>query len=221
MCSRFSAHASPESFKKRFPYLTFATEPKRRYNIAPTQSVLIVKNDSRNEVISARWGLIPSWSYAQETPRIQTPFTECEALANDRTFAPLIQRRRCIILADGFFEWRIDKKCRKIPYFIRLKSREPFAFAGIWDEWRNKVTSCALITCQANELVRTIHPRMPVIFDPADAMRWISSDKRRFKQRMSLLRSYPSELMECYPTSRNVDNPVYDAPDVLDPASFI
>lgn len=214
MCGRYSVKAAPNEIAKTFTWLKFSLQPSPRYNVAPTQSVIIVKNDGQNEVTQARWGLVPSWAKSLETQKIQPINAKAETIAESRMFAPLLKHKRCILLADGFFEWKHDGKI-KTPYYFRLKSGQPFAFAGLWDTWR-ELESCLLITGEPNELVAPIHNRMPMMLDSATAQEWISEEEHPLEARLALLQPYPASLMESYPVTPDVNKVANDTTNLIE-----
>jgi putative SOS response-associated peptidase YedK len=182
------------------------------YNVAPTQPVPVVRlADGRREAAVVRWGLVPSWS------RDGRPFINAMAeTAHEKpTFRAAFKRRRCLVVADGYFEWAGTGRAKQ-PYLFRLAGGEPFAFAGLWERWQD-VEGCAILTTAANALSRPIHARMPVIL-PRDAYDvWLDDAIDDARALAELLRPYPAEAMECYPVSRDVGSPKNNRPDLLNP----
>ena len=184
-----------------------------RYNIAPSQEVVtIVERRGERCAELFKWGLIPSWS------REPKGFinARAETVCDKASFKESFERRRCLIPADGFFEWQRSGKWIQ-PYYFQMRDESPFAFAGIWDSWSNgveSVNSCAIITTEANELLATIHDRMPVILLPSGYEEWLS-DSARTDYLMSLLEPYPSEEMKSYPVSSKVNFPDLDEEDLV------
>jgi putative SOS response-associated peptidase YedK len=163
-----------------------------------------------------RWGLVPWFAHDPKSgPRSIN--ARAETLATNRTFRDAFERRRCLIVADGFYEWRQVGKDRQ-PYFIRLRSRRPFAFAGVWDRWKppegEPLVSCAIVTCAPNGLVAPIHDRMPVIVPAPLRARWFAAGEDA-RDLTALLRPYPEDEMEAYPVSRLVNAPRNDAPECI------
>ncbi len=179
-------------------------------------------NDGRNAVEFFRWGLIPGWA---KDPAIGHRMinARAETLAEKPSFRTPLRRRRCLILADGFYEWRKDPGGKtKTPMYIRLSNGAPFAFAGLWDLWRgpddSPVTSCTIITTSPNDLLAPIHNRMPVIL-PADAYeQWLDPDEQPADRLTPLLNPYPAREMTAHAVSRTVNNPRTDSPDCVKPA---
>lgn len=188
-----------------------------RYNIAPTQDVLAVLNDGKNSARWLRWGLIPAWA---DDPSIGNRMinARAETLAEKPSFRTALRKRRCLIIADSFYEWRKNPDGTKTPMRIRLKSERPFAFAGLWEVWTKRahpILSCTIITTTPNELTRTIHDRMPAILPPSDFLAWLKPGEA---DPTGLFRPYPAEEMEAYAVSNAVNNPQNDRPECIQPA---
>jgi putative SOS response-associated peptidase YedK len=167
------------------------------------------------------WGLIPSWA-ADPSIGNRMINARAETLTDLPSFKPLVDRRRCIIPADGFYEWRKEGK-RKVPMWVHLKTKEPFGFAGLWDVWRKpdggKVESFTIITTEPNELVRPIHNRMPVILRREDEEQWLDASRIPFAKAKSLLKPYPEELMDAHDVSPIVNSAKYDGLECIRPVS--
>ncbi|UCF29428.1 MAG: SOS response-associated peptidase, partial [Chloroflexota bacterium] len=190
-----------------------------RYNVAPTQPVAVVPNDGTNRLDFFNWGLIPFWA---KDPKIGSRLINArsETIAEKPSFRGSFKYKRCLILADGFYEWQKQPGSKtKIPMYIHLKDRAPFAFAGLWDSWNSKdgseIKSCTIITTQPNELVEQIHNRMPVILSPEGYAAWIQEGENDPELLKSLLHPYPSEEMAAYPVSTKVNSPQNDTPEVI------
>jgi putative SOS response-associated peptidase YedK len=145
-----------------------------------------------------------------------------ETLTELPSFKPLVDRRRCIIPADGFYEWRMEGR-RKVPMWVHLKTKEPFGLAGLWDVWwkpdGKRVKSFTIITTEPKELVRPIHNRMPVILQPEDEDQWLDASRTPFAKAKSLLKPYPEELMDAHDVSTVVNSAKYDGPECIQPVS--
>jgi putative SOS response-associated peptidase YedK len=224
MCGRFSATFSFRDIKVRWNLqgdLSF--EP--RYNIAPSQSVaVILKGDRGNEVKLMKWGLVPSWA---SDPSIGNRMinARAETLLGKPSFKRLVSQRRCLIPADGFYEWRREGK-RKVPVWIHLKKKEPFTFAGLWDSWRNPelgdvLNTFTIITTDSNTLVRRIHDRMPVIYDDVMGRYWLDENctVNRPMELAAILQPSPSEYMEAWDVSTLVNAPENDSTACILPAA--
>ena len=188
-----------------------------RYNIAPTQQVLALVNDEQRRAEFLRWGLIPFWA---KDPKIGYRMINAvgETVATKPAFRAAFRRRRCLVLADGFFEWRKEGK-KKIPMYIFLKSREPFAFAGIWETWKAldgaTVRSCAIVTTKPNAFMEQIHHRMPVILSEETEALWLDPMTEEAGILAPLLIPSPPELMDSYPVYDLVNSPKNHGPECV------
>jgi putative SOS response-associated peptidase YedK len=185
-----------------------------RYNIAPSQGVpVIVTRGGERRLATFQWGLIPSWS---KEPKGFIN-ARAETLPDKPSFSESFQRRRCLIPADGFYEWqRVGRS--KQPYFFQMKDEAPFAFAGIWDRWQGNglsITSCAIITTAPNELLATIHDRMPVILDKDAQDRWLRSDAR-LAELQEMLVPFPGPRMKSFPVSSRVNGAEADDAELVE-----
>ena len=221
MCGRFTLTVDPAQLQAFFPEFLFPQDLKPRYNIAPTQPVAVVPNTGDNKLDFFLWGLIPSWA---KDPEIGNRMinARAETLAEKPSFRTAYRRRRCLILSDGFYEWKQDPAQRKkTPMFIHLKSGDPFAFAGLWETWNtpdgSKILSCTIITGNPNSLVEQIHNRMPIILPREQYSRWLDPKEREPEELGSLLKPYPASEMEAYPVSFQVNSPKNDTPDLVAP----
>ena len=215
MCGRFTLK-TPE--RAKFDLNTFDRDILvPRYNIAPSQNVIaILERDSAREATSLRWGLIPFWS---KEPKGFIN-ARAETVEQKPAFNDSFQKRRCLILADGFYEWERNGKVSQ-PYYFQMKDQAPFAFAGIWDRWKNGdswITSCAIVTTRANELLAKIHHRMPVIIGPESYDQWLSDDPRAVSHLTELLKPFPAATMISHTVSRDVNDVKVDDPHLVEPA---
>lgn len=220
MCGRFSLGA-PIRVGQLFDLPNWPDAPPR-YNIAPSQEVpAVIQNRETGvrEFRPLRWGLVPSWA---KDPAIGHRMINArsETAATKPAFRKSLRDRRCLILADGFYEWKREGP-RKRPYYIRLRAGEPFAFAGLWDRWApadgQPLETCTIVTTAPNELVQPIHDRMPVIL-PSSAYRlWLDPAMRDVGPVQALLKPYPADEMIAYPVSTRVNNPAYDTPECIAP----
>lgn len=225
MCGRFTLILDPGDLQDELGLGEMPPDLAPRYNVAPTQPVAVVADPDTRAVELFRWGLIPSWA---KDPAIGNRMINArsETLAEKPSFRTAFARRRCLIVADGFYEWQRSKEAgaRKgsQPYYFRLADGKPFAFAGLWEAWRpapeETLRSCTIITCAANELVGRIHERMPVILT-GDAL-WGWMDRAAPADRLqALLAPYPAGKMEAYPVSPLVNSPANDTPACVRPLS--
>lgn len=213
MCGRFTLK-TPERIK--FDALN-AYDPDDlvpRYNIAPSQNVLtILDRNSEREATFLRWGLIPFWS---KEPKGFIN-ARAETVETKPAFNESFQRRRCLIPADGFYEWERNGKISQ-PYYFQMKDQSPFAFAGIWDRWKSEggwITSCAIVTTTANELLAQIHHRMPVIVSPESYDLWLCDDPRIPVK--DLLAPFPAEEMMSHTVSHDVNDVKVDDDHLVEP----
>ncbi|MCP4756268.1 MAG: SOS response-associated peptidase [Proteobacteria bacterium] len=217
MCGRFSLSMDLPELQEAFPWVEFGSDFKSRYNIAPSQDILVVPNDSENRARWFRWGLIPPWAKDMKIG-YKMINARSETLAEKPSFKNAYRKRRCLIPAGGFYEWKKEGKA-KTPFHIRMKSTKPFAFAGLWEKWQGPggelVFSCTIITTDANDLLRPIHARMPVILPQGSYERWLDTTVEPDDRTRELLQPYPSQEMEAYPVSKRVNSPGNDSPDCI------
>jgi len=221
MCGRFTLTVDPAELKEYFDGYIFPTQFAPRFNIAPTQPVLAIPNDAKNKADFFLWGLIPSWS---KDPAIANKLINArgETLAEKPSFRGGFKYKRCLIPADGFYEWQVRAgEKTKTPYFIHMKDRLPFAFAGLWDEWHSpdgaSLRTCTIITTEPNELMSTLHNRMPVILDPRDYEQWLDAAPQAPDKLQPLIRPFPADRMSAYPVSTMVNKPGHDRPELVVP----
>ncbi len=205
---------NPADYADEFGGADFPEPFQPRYNIAPLQPVLAIPNDGKNAATFFLWGLIPSWA---KDPAIGSRLINArgETLAEKPAFRGAYKYKRCVIPADGFYEWKAQTGTKaKIPQYIRLKTRRPFALAGLWDEWHGAdgtaIRTCTIVTTEPNSLMSTIHNRMPVILKREDVADWLDPAPRAAESLKRLLQPYPAELMESYPVSALVNSPAND-----------
>ncbi|MFH1050217.1 MAG: SOS response-associated peptidase [bacterium] len=215
MCGRFALSAKTDEIEKLLPELYSNKKIKPSYNIAPTQEVAIVINKNPKEITFAHWGLIPSWAKDKSIGNKMIN-ARAETLQEKATFKNLFSRKRCLIIADGFFEWKkVEGFKRKTPYFIKMKTGEPFTFAGLWDTWKNPenemVTSTVIITTEPNAIMQPIHNRMPVIILPEERKLWLTEDIGSSDLAV-LLKPYTSDSMLAYQVSDAVNSPGNNSP---------
>ena len=221
MCGRFTLTIDPADLQDAFPGLTFPESMVPRYNVAPSQPIAVVANNGKNQVEFFKWGLVPSWA---QDPSIGNRMinARAESLAEKPSFRTAYKRRRCLILADGFFEWQpVPGGKSKTPMFVRLKSGEPFAFAGLWEAWHpdqeDRLLSCTVITTTPNTLMERIHNRMPVILKPEAHPLWLDPAEQPPDKLDKLLKPYPASQMTAFPVSRLVNDPKNDSPECIVP----
>ena len=216
MCGRITLTVKPEVLLEQFP-VDEVPDFEPHFNLAPTQDLCVVTNREPRKVQLFRWGLLPFWAKAlKDGARMIN--ARSDSVASKPAFKKAFERKRCLILADGFYEWKVLDKKRKQPYFIGLKDRRPFAFAGLWETWRapdseEPVYTCSVITTDANSTLSRLHDRMPVILPPEAYERWLDLEE---KSPLDLLVPYAGD-MESFPVSTLVNSPANDAPACLEP----
>ena len=225
MCGRFTLTIDPLHLQEAFPWAVIPDNLVPRFNIAPSQPVAVIPNTGDNTLSMYRWGLIPSWSKDASIGERMIN-ARSETLAEKPSFRNAYRRRRCLILADGFFEWKQSPSMKtKQPIYIKLKGAHPFAFAGLWELWSapdgSEVYSCTIITTQPNSLLEPIHNRMPVILSPKSYNQWLTPNDMLPTQLNELLVSYPADEMIAYPVSKLVNSPQNDSPVLINPIGEI
>lgn len=218
MCGRFTLTHDINAVAQAFHVPVPASlQTSARYNIAPTQNVVTVMNDGSTHLDLLRWGLIPSWA-KEESIGSKMINARAETLAEKPSFKRLLRSRRCLIVADGFYEWKKEHG-GKIPMYITMDDGGLFAFAGLWDTWKNaddeQIRTCTIITTNPNELITSIHNRMPAILNAEARDAWLDPDLHDEHALVSLLTSYPAEAMKARSVSRLVNNPQYDSAELI------
>jgi len=221
MCGRFTLRASASVIAEHFSI--FELPPfSPRFNIAPSQPVAVVRlasPPSGRELVWLHWGLIPSWA---KDPAIGNRMinARAETAAEKPAYRAAMRRRRCLLPADGFYEWQKAGRAKQ-PHFIRMKDDRPFAFAGLWETWEGPdnsyIESCTVLTTEPNDVVRPIHDRMPVILDPKNYEQWLDTTTEDPTGLLPLLRPYPSEQMRADPVNTLVNSPANDEPGCIEP----
>jgi putative SOS response-associated peptidase YedK len=193
------------------------------YNIAPTQNVPVIRQDAKDPIRRAslmRWGLIPSWA-KDPAAGARMINARAETAAEKPAFKEPLEKRRCLIPADGFYEWQRNGKTKQ-PYCFELTERKPFAFAGLWDRWRAPdgitLETCTILTTSPNELLADIHDRMPVILSPDSYDLWLDPGFRDVTSAVEMLTPFNAKQMQRYPVSEHVNNVANDGPECSEPA---
>jgi putative SOS response-associated peptidase YedK len=218
MCGRYMIIATPEALRALFGYAERPNFPPR-YNVAPTQPIPIVRLvDGKRHFALVRWGLLPSWV---KDPKKFSLLINArgESVCDKPAFRAAMKRRRCLIPADGFYEWQAGGP-RKQPYYIRAKSRQPLAFAGLWETWMGpngeELETATIVTTAANKTLTPIHDRMPAIVPPQAFDLWLDSANVDPKTAEALIVSAPENLLEAYPISTDVNRVANDNPKLLE-----
>lgn len=220
MCGRYSLIASIAELEGRFGFDGADAAYSPSYNVAPTQGVLtLVAESEARRGVRMRWGLIPSWA-REASIGSRMINARAETVAEKPSFRTALRQRRCLVLADGFYEWR-RTSADKRPMRITMASREPFAFAGLWDSWRDPqgeaVISCTIITTAANDLLRPIHDRMPVILQREQEDLWLDHDVREPDVLREVLIPYNPGAMKAYQVSTLVNSTSNEGPELSVP----
>ena len=223
MCGRFVSTSTPDDLTQFFDADPPDIELADRYNIAPTAPVytIIDNNLSGREVQVMRWGLLPRWAKSQTGRPLFN--ARGETIATNNAFARSFQQRRCLIVADGFYEWTTNEDGTKQPHYIAHRDGDPLAFAGVWRTWRQpgtdtKLESCAIITCGPNQIMAPIHDRMPAILAPSTWPEWFSSGTTT-DDAAEMLEPAPDELLTTHQVSPEANSAKNDKPELIEPVS--
>jgi putative SOS response-associated peptidase YedK len=220
MCGRFDLHLPREAIAGIFG-ITIVQDIQPRYNIAPTQQVVVIRTypDATRHLDLLKWGLIPSWA---KDPSIGSRMINARSETVDvkPAFRTALKHRRCIIPANGFYEWR-EVSGKKHPLYVKLKSNDLMMFAGLWDHWKSPegevIESCTILTTTTNDLIKPLHDRMPVILEPKDIDLWLDHQVADPEQLKPLFKPYFSEHMEMHPVSDLVNSPRNETSDLIKP----
>jgi putative SOS response-associated peptidase YedK len=222
MCGRYSIAVVLELLKSRFQIIGLTPEAEDfvpRYNVAPTQEVPIVVGGEGNQLVTMRWGLVPSWA-KDEAIGNKMINARGETLTEKPSFRNLVDRSRVIVPVDGFYEWKVLPSGKKAPVRILLKDREPFGLAGLSDRWKKpdggELKTFTIVTVEANSHLKGVHDRMPAILPRAVEKNWLDM-KLKGTEVLELLKPYPSEEMEYYEVSPAVNSPRNDTPLCVEP----
>jgi putative SOS response-associated peptidase YedK len=221
MCGRYAQRTDTKRLAKEFKVAEIP-EARPRYNIAPTQEVLAVrKSPDGREMTFYKWGLVPSWA-KDASVGAKLINARSETVTEKPSFREAFKRRRCVIPADGFYEWQ-RLEGRKQPFFFRMRDERPFGFAGLWERWEGEggevINSCAILTTEANEVLRPVHDRMPVILHPDDYEVWLGAEARELDLVREMLRPYPAKEMVGYPVGSGVNSPRNQGAGLLERAA--
>jgi len=215
MCGRFAFYSPSEATAALFG-VESAQPVEARYNIAPTQFIAAIRRDEQDvaELTMLRWGLVPFWA---RDPMIGNRMinARAETVAEKPSFRAAYKKRRCLILADGFYEWHTEGGV-KIPYFISLASGEPFAFAGLWENWQSKETdeslqTATIVTMAANDFLSKLHQRMPLVLEPDSAGRWLDGDMHLLDDALT-----SGLKFRAWPVDRKVNNARNESPELIE-----
>lgn len=220
MCGRYAFFSPAEAVKRVFALEGLpALEP--RYNVAPTQDVPAVRmgEEGARRFAMLHWGLVPKWAKERAIGNRMIN-ARSETLAEKPSFRDALKKRRCLVLADGWYEWQVAPGGKQ-PWFIRRKDAQPFAFAGLWERWKDPadgsmLESCTIVTTRASESIRKIHERMPVVLDAADWDRWLDTAFSDSEKLVELLVPCDPQSLEAWPVSREVNAPRNQGPGLIE-----
>ncbi len=215
MCGRYTLHHEPEEFEERFEVKPDRKLLAPRYNIAPSQIVPVIRHAGHielKEMVGCKWGLIPFWA---KDPKMGNNLinAKAETITEKPSFKQAFAKRRCLIPADGFYEWHKRGKAPSQPIYVRRRDGGLFAFAGLWEEWKTpdgeRLPTCTIITVEPNELISQFHHRMAAILKPDEEGLWIDPGSKA-EDLLGMLRPYASDELEAFPVSRAVNSPSFD-----------
>lgn len=221
MCGRFVRKSDARTIAREFDVEEVSTDLAPSYNIAPSQPVAVVMTDGMKRLVSMKWGLIPAWS---NDPIIGNRLinARAETLVEKPSFREAFMRQRCLVIADGFYEWQKRGRTKQ-PYFIHLKGERPFGFAGLYDIWTSPegelITTCTIITTEPNEMVKALHDRMPVILSKEFEDRWLDPYNPDQASLIQMLNPYSASEMEMHTVSPTVNSTANDSPECMRPAA--
>ena len=222
MCGRFSFSPLAKIIEDRFDIKVNKSNYKPRYNCAPSQDLAVVSNASPDQMSYYKWGLIPFWAKDHIIGN-KLINAKGETIEEKASFKNSFKRKRCMVLSDGFYEWKKVSAKEKIPYRITMKDQSLFSMAGLWDSWKSPdgdiINSFTIITTTPNRLMKNIHTRMPIILSPDNEKKWLINDDPGFLK--SLLIPYPFENMDAFPVSKLVNSPANDTPAVMEPSDYL
>ena len=217
MCGRFVQFASWADLRRTMTLLTTAELPPN-YNVAPTQKILVARElDGKREGVVMRGGLIPSWAKDKKMAQINA---RADTAAEKPMFRSAFKKCRCLILANGYYEWKSTGK-QKQPFYFRLKDEQPFTFAGLWETWHGDaepLETCAILTTNANDMAKEVHNRMPVILTGDEALAWIDPSIDDAEKLKELLHPFSPAKMTCYAVDAMVGNVRNNSPECITPA---
>ena len=223
MCGRFTNKAKPEQVEKEFKLGRINPNLfQPRFNIAPAQMIDVVFEPETERIISQlKWGLVPFWA-KDESIGNKLINARAETVSEKPSFREAFKSRRCIIPASGFYEWKRQSAGAKQPFYFYMKEKEVFGFAGLWETWIDKQTgeeleTCTIITTEANDVLKPVHDRMPVILKPEDYNEWLDSKEKNTEKLQKFLAPYPAGEMDSYAVSRSVNIPDTDSPALIEP----
>ena len=216
MCGRYRLSRRKQIIEEHFDAPDWQDDWSPRYNIAPTQQVPVIRQDPKEpvrQISPMRWGLVPSWAKDPSTGSASMINARSETAATKPAFRDPLKFRRCLIPADGFYEWKRDGKTKQ-PFCFEINQGQLFAFAGVWDRWKdpngNWIKTCAILTTTPNAVASGVHDRMPVILDPDSYDLWLDPGMTNVSAASELLKPCDARLMRCYPVSTRINHVAHD-----------
>lgn len=223
MCGRFVRIKTISEIADLFNIQKVESDLDSSYNIAPKQPIVVVMEDGKKKLVTMQWGLIPRWAKDDKIAN-KLINARVETIDQKPSFKNSFVNRRCIIVADGFYEW-IKKGERKIPVYIYLESGQTFGMAGVYDTWKNpegkEITSCTIITTEANTFMKKLHHRMPIILEPGLSDNWSNPENRDIEKLKGLLKKFISQKLEFHEVSARVNSPFFNNSECIKPSSEI
>jgi putative SOS response-associated peptidase YedK len=215
MCGRFEIHSAIELIAKIFGIHEWDIEYSPSYNIAPSQDILLVVNDGKRRLVKSRWGFVPSWS-KELSAGYKMINARAESVADKPSFMQAFQNQRCLVVADGFYEWKKEGMTKR-PFYIRLKSGEPIGFAGLYNIWKSpegeQICTSTIITTDANEMIQPLHDRMPAIAFPGSYDLWLDPAIHDKTLLQNILKPCPSDALDIYEVTSKVNSPKNNSPE--------
>ena len=222
MCGRFSFSPLAKIIEDRFDVKVDSNRYKPRYNCAPSQDLAVISNQNPGELSFYRWGMIPFWAKDKSIGN-KLINAKAETIAEKPSFKKSLKHKRCLVVCDGFYEWKTINKKEKVPYRITLQDHGLFAMAGIWDSWKDEdgrlINSFAIITTTPNKLMENIHTRMPVILEQKAEKLWLGEDDPALL--LSFLKPYPEMEMTAFPVSKLVNSPFNDSEELVKRVEYL
>ena len=221
MCGRYEVHSAVELIASIFGISPedVVIDFKPNYNVAPTNEVpVVIITDGKRRLMQCRWGFIPAWA-KEEKIGFSMINARAETIAEKPAFRDAFKKQRCVIIADGFYEWKTVGKAKR-PVYLHLKSGKPMAFAGLYSIWTSPegktINTCTVIVTNANELLEPVHDRMPVILNEDDQDKWLDPTTQETSSLLSLLKPYPSEALEMFDVSPKVNSVKNNSPELIE-----
>ncbi len=219
MCGRFVLDSPVDIIVNEFSVERPSFNLKKSFNVSPSQTILVLISDSKRRLIPCRWGYIPSWS-KDESIGNRMINARAETITKKPSFKNAFKKRRCLIIADGFYEWQ-RRENTKSPFFIHLKSNRPFGLAGLYNVWTSPdgtpLCTCTIVTTEANRILREVHGRMPAIISKKKYDVWLDPAINDSSELLPLLQPYPADEIEFFEVSKRVNSPKNDSPENIEP----